>query len=171
MYPELREGAALTAVIEVILRVQPATTISSLVRRVQRALEIPTTHVWQRDDRGVVSCVETQEMSVTERSTSFRGPPEHIWSYLVNSEGYGFQPPTLVMVVNVIRRMCRPDQDQTMAVLTEMIQTGLYTQELLNVVYKHMVSMAEVMNSQRITADNVNSLADNAVLQTEILRL
>jgi hypothetical protein len=34
-----------------------------------------------------------------------------------------------------------------------------------------MVSMADVMNNQRITADNVNSLADNSVLQTEILRL
>jgi len=31
--------------------------------------------------------------------------------------------------------------------------------------------MEEVMNSQRITADNVNSLADNAVLESKILRL
>jgi len=57
------------------------------------------------------------------------------------------------MVANVIRGMCRPDQ------------------ELLGMVYRHMVSMAEVMSSQRITADNVNSLAENAVLQTEILKL
>jgi len=116
MYPELREGAALTAAIDVILREQPSTNINSLVRRVRRALDIPTTHVWRRDDRGVVSCVETQEMSLTKRSTSFRGPPEHLWSYLVDSEFYGFQPPTLVMVANVIRGrgMCRPDQDQTM---------------------------------------------------------
>jgi len=34
-----------------------------------------------------------------------------------------------------------------------------------------MVSMAETMNNQRITADNVNSLVDNAVLQATIVRL
>jgi chromosome segregation ATPase len=75
------------------------------------------------------------------------------------------------MIANLIRGMCRPDQDQTMALLTELVQTGLYTQELLIVVYKHMVSMAEVMNNQLITADNVRSLADNAVLESKVLRL
>ena len=64
-----------------------------------------------------------------------------------------------------------PDQDQTMALLTEMVQTGLYTQELHCVVYRHMISMAETMNNQRITADNVNSLVGNAVLQATIVRL
>jgi len=110
-------------------------------------------------------------MSLVERSTSFRGPPENIWTYLVNVEDYGFRPPTLVMVANLMRGMCRPDQDQTMSLITELVQTGLYTQELLVVVYKHMVSMTEVVNSQRIIADNVKSLADNAVLESKILRL
>jgi len=167
MYPELREGTDLTAAMEVILREQPASSIHSFVRRIRRALKIQSTHVWRRDDRGVVSCVETREMSLIEQSTSFRGPPENLWTYLVNVEEHGFRPPTLIMVANLIRGMCRPDRDQAMALLTELIQTGLYTQELLNVVYRHMVSMADVMNSQRITADNVNSLADNAELQTE----
>jgi len=55
--------------------------------------------------------------------------------------------------------------------ITELVQTGLYTQELLIVIYKHMVSMAEVMNNQQITADNVKSSADNAVLESKVLRL
>jgi len=71
MYPELRVGETLTAAFEVNLREQPTSNINSFERRVRRALEIPTTHIWRRDDRGVVSCVETQEMSLMERSTSF----------------------------------------------------------------------------------------------------
>ena len=125
MYPELREETDLTAAIEVILREQPASSIHSFVRRVRRALKIQTTHVWRRDDRGMVFCVETQEMNLIERSTSFRGPPENLWTYLVNVEEHGFRPPTLVMIANLIRGMCHPDQDQTMALLTELIQTGL----------------------------------------------
>jgi len=72
MDPELREGAALTAAIEVILREQPATNINSFVRRVRRALDIQTTHVWRRDDRGVVLCVATQGPHLLEdpRNTS-----------------------------------------------------------------------------------------------------
>jgi len=58
-------------------------------------------------------------------------PPEHIWTYLVNVEDYGFQPPTLVMVTNLLSY---PDQDQSMAVFT-----GLYGQELLRMRYAHMV--------------------------------
>jgi len=81
-------------------------------------------------------------MSPIERSTSFRGPPENIWTYLVNVEDYGFRPPTLVMMTNLMRGMCRPDQDQTMALITELVQTGLYTQELLGMIYKHMVSIS-----------------------------
>jgi len=112
MYPELREGAELTAAIEDTLREQPTRDATSFVRR--RALKVTTTHVWQRDNLGVISCVETQEMSQVERSTSFRGSTEHIWTYLVNVEDYGFRPPTLVMVANILRRMCYPDQDLTM---------------------------------------------------------
>jgi len=154
MYPELREAAELTAAIDNNLREQPTMDIHSFVRRIRRALRINTTHVWRRDSRGVVSCVEMQEMSPVERSTSFRGPPEHIWTYLVNVEDYDFQPPTLVMVVNLLRGMCYPDQDKSMAVLSEMVQTRLYTQELLRVVYKHMVSMAQTLRDQLIAVDD-----------------
>jgi len=80
MYPELREGADWTAAIDLNFRDQPTMNINSFVRRVRRAFGIQTTHVWRRDDRGLVSCAETQEMSLMERSTSFRGPPEHIFS-------------------------------------------------------------------------------------------
>jgi len=38
-------------------------------------------------------------------------------------------------------------------------------------VTSNVLLSAEAMNSQRIIADNVNSLADNAVLQTTIVRL
>jgi len=114
MYPELREGAD-------NLREQPTMDIHSFMRRVRRVLRVHTSHVWRRDDRCVVSCVEMQDMSPWN-------DPHHL-------EDSGFQPPTLVMVANLLRGMCHPDQDQTMAVLSEMIQTGLYTQELLRVVY------------------------------------
>jgi len=107
-------------------------------------------------------------MSLVVKSTSFRGPPEQIWTYLINVEDYGFRPPTLVMVANLLRGMCRPDQDQTMALITELVQTGLHTQELLRVVYTHMVSMAETMNSQRIAGGNLQMVTDNAIYKQGI---
>jgi len=155
MYPELREGAELTAVIENTLREQSTRDVHSFVRKVRRALKVTTIHVWRRDSRCVVSCVETQDMSQVERSTSFRGPPEHIWTYSVK--------PTLVMVANLLRGMCYLDQDQSMAVLTEMVQAGLYSQELLRVVYTHMVSMARTIREQLTVVDNFNEIAENAV--------
>jgi len=39
------------------------------------------------------------------------------------------------MVANLLRGMCYPDQDQSMAVLTEMVQTGLYGLYELNELY------------------------------------
>jgi len=144
MYPELREGRELTAAIENTLRDQPKRDFHSFVRRVRRALNVTTTHV--------VSCVEMQErdMSLVERFTSFRGPP------------------TLVMVV---RGMCYSDQDQSMAVLSEMVQTGLYTQELLRVLYTHMVPMARTIREHLTAIDNFNAIAESAVLQATIVRL
>jgi len=58
-----------------------------------------------------------------------------------------------------------------MAVLTEMMQTGLYTQELLPILYTHMVSMARTIRENLTAVDNFNVMAENAVLKYTIIRL
>jgi len=75
------------------------------------------------------------------------------------------------MVANLLKGMCYPDQDQSMAVLIEVIQTGLDTQELLRIVYKHMVSMGQTLRDQLIAVDNFTSMVENAMLQATIVRL
>jgi len=52
-----------------------------------------------------------------------------------------------------------------MAVLTEMVQTGLYILELFCAVYAHLVSMAKTLRDQLTAVDIFNSMAENAVLQ------
>jgi len=49
---------------------------------------------------GVVECFALPETDMTgvQRSTSFRGPPEHVWTYIIDVEEFGFQPPMIVMI-------------------------------------------------------------------------
>jgi len=116
------------------------------------------THAWRRDIMGVLEyfAIPERDMNEVQQSTSFRGPPEHVWTYLTNIEGKGFQPPTIVTVANILRGMSRPDQDLTMAILTELIQTGLGVEGQLQAPYTHMVSIAETARTQEVAIQNLS---------------
>jgi len=84
-------------------------------------------HVWKRDEEGSLQCVIVPKDAVTreEYATSFVGQPENIWTYVVEEDRGGFHVPSIAAIASILRGKSRPDMDQDMAVLTELIQTGL----------------------------------------------
>jgi len=60
----------LTAAIESTMRNQD---LNSFLRRIQRAVNVTTTHIWRRDMLGVVSCVETQERDMDVMGQQVKG--------------------------------------------------------------------------------------------------
>jgi len=95
-------------------------------------------------------------MTEIQQSTSFRGPPERVWTYVTNVEGWRFQPPTIVMIANILREMSRPDQDVTMVILTELIQSELGVEGQLRALYAHVVSMAQTAREHESAISNLS---------------
>jgi len=60
------------------------------------------------------------------------------------------------MIANILRGRSRPDQDLTMAILTELIQTGLGVEGQLQALYTHMVSVAQTAREQEVTIHNLS---------------
>jgi len=98
-------------------------------------------HVWRRDYEGSLQCVKIPRESVTsdEYASSFVGHPESIWSFVVEGDRGGFIVPSITTIANMLRGRSRPDIDQDMAVLTEMVQTGLYIQETARLLYREFM--------------------------------
>jgi hypothetical protein len=90
-------------------------------------------HVWRRNYEGSLQCVKIPRESVTrnEYSSSFVGHPESIWSFVVEGDRGGFRVPSITTIANMLRGKSRLDMDQDMAILTEMVQTGMYIQEMV----------------------------------------
>jgi len=55
----------------------------------------------------------------------------------------GIQCPT---IANILKGKSRPDMDQDMAVLTEMVQTDLYIQELSRLLYEEFMAALQCVN-------------------------
>jgi len=114
----------------------------------------------ERDIMGVMECIAVPvgDMASFQQSISFRGPPEHVWTYLTNLEETRFQTPSVVMIANILGGMSRPDQDLTMVILIQLIQTGLELEGQLRALYAHMVSMSETAQTQEWTIQNLSQI-------------
>jgi len=58
------------------------------------------------------------------------------------------------MIADILRGMSRPNQDVTMAILTELIQTGLGVEGQLQALYTHMVSVADTARGHEVAIQN-----------------
>jgi len=123
-------------------------------------MNVLNTHSWKRDIMGVLDCIAIPErdMAPLQQSISFRGPPEHIWTYLTNSDEREkrFSTPSVVMIANILRGMSHPDQDLTMVILMYLIQTGLGLEGQLRALYAHMMSMSETARNQEVAIENLS---------------
>jgi len=59
---------------------------------------------------------------------------------VIEDDRGGFNVPSIATIAKILRGKSRPDMDQDMAVLTEMVQTGLYMKELLRILYEEFVT-------------------------------
>jgi chromosome segregation ATPase len=185
IFPQLRVGEAWSAAVERVLREQPTTCVYQFFHRVRREMNVLNTHTWKRDIMGVLECIAIPERNMTplQQSISFRGPPEHIWTYLIDSDDKerGFSTPSVIMITNILRGMSRPDQDLTMVILTYLVQTGLGLEGQLRALYAHMVSMSEISRNQEVAIENLSrrfnedlsnpGIATTTSLQSMITRL
>jgi len=52
---------------------------------------------------------------------------------VIEEDRGGFNVPSIATISNILRGNSRPDMDQDMVVLTEMVQTGLYMEGMLRI--------------------------------------
>jgi len=85
-------------------------------------------YVWRRNYEGSLRSfkIPTEEVTMDEYASSFVGHPKSIYSFVIERGSRGFNVPSIATIANILRGKSRPDIDQDMAALTEMVQTGLY---------------------------------------------